>query len=204
MGETSLTRRALLYTHVDSSLQSERFRHLELELAGWIEAGPWVTSGAQSTPYRRDQPVMRLAVKAIARRRKKLRKAGRRMTELSSRDRHKLRIRVKKLRYAIEFFSALFPDRKRAKRCRDTLAALVDLQDSLGALNDLAKRPVLSAQGTGRTTRPEKDPLTASIPTPNALAASVSRHTQRARSAQLLQEAEGAFRRFCGVKPFWK
>ncbi len=196
-------RRALLYTQVDASLQSERFRHLELELARWIEAGLWVTTQADSVRRRRNQPVKRLAAKAIARRRKKLRKAGSRLAELSTRDRHKLRIRVKKLRYTVEFFSALFPSRKCAKRCRDSLSALVDLQDSLGALNDLVKQRVLSAQGTGATTRPESVLMVAKS-TPKLLAASEGLPSQSARRVHLLRRAERAFKRFCDVKPFWK
>ncbi len=196
-------RRRLLYKHVAAALQSKRFRQLELNLARWIELGPWLTSGTPAVCSRRNQPVIRLAAKAIARRRKKLKKAGRHMAELNRTERHKLRIRAKKLRYAIEFFSALFPERKHAKRCRNALSALVDLQDSLGALNDLGKQRVLSGHGTaGAATG--GDSLTETAPLPKALAAGVSQRTQGAHVAQLLRKVESAFDQFCAVKPFWK
>ena len=48
--------------------------------------------------------------------------------------RHACRIRVKRLRYGCEFFVAAFP----AKRASPYLAALKQLQDILGALNDIS------------------------------------------------------------------
>jgi CHAD domain-containing protein len=113
-----------------------------------------------------------------------------------------VRIRAKKLRYAVEFFSGLFPGKKRAKRCQETLSALRDLQDSLGALNDLARREILSSHGT-QETGTGRDPLTGAYVAPKVFTARVSYAAQAPRAAQLLQEAESAFKRFCGVKPFW-
>jgi len=45
-----------------------------------------------------------------------------------------VRIAAKKLRYAAEFFSSLYPH----KRTRRYIAALAELQEVLGALNDTA------------------------------------------------------------------
>ena len=45
-----------------------------------------------------------------------------------------MRIALKKLRYATEFFAALYPK----KRTKPHLAALKELQDGLGHLNDVA------------------------------------------------------------------
>lgn len=194
-------RRALAYGQVAASLQSERFRHLELELTRWIEAGRWVTNRGGSARPRRDRPVAQLAAEVLARRRKKLRRTGRHLAKLSRRDRHRLRIRAKKLRYAVEFLPGLFPGRKRAKRYRETLSALQDLQDSLGAINDLARRKILYSHGT-HGTRAGGYPLIGAAP--KAFAARVNFTAETARVAQLLQEAESAFKRFCRVKPFWE
>jgi triphosphatase len=196
-------RRGLLYGQIAKSLQSVRFRHLELDLARWIEAGRWVTIPSASASRRRDRPVTLLAAEALARRRKKLRKAGRHLTELSRKSRHRLRIRAKKLRYLIEFFSDLFPGKKRAKRCRVILSALKDLQDSLGALNDLARREVLSfdrAWATGL----RAGSLTGPDAVPKAFEARVAFAAQGTRVAQLLHEAKRAFKRFCSARPFWE
>jgi triphosphatase len=195
--------RAFVYGQVAASLRSERFRHLELELARWIEAGRWVKSRRGSASLRRDRPVTPLAAEALTRRRKKLRKTGRRLAELNHRDRHRLRIRGKKLRYTMQFFSGLFPGKKRARRCRDTLSTLKDLQDSLGALHDLARREVLSSHST-QATRPEGRPLTGSAAIPKAFVARVSFAAQKTHVTELMHEAESAFRRFCAIKPFWR
>ena len=48
--------------------------------------------------------------------------------------RHRLRIAIKKLRYALEFFAPLLP----GKRVRASLACLALIQDMLGGLNDHA------------------------------------------------------------------
>ena len=54
---------------------------------------------------------------------------------------HRLRIMIKRLRYAIEFFAPLFP----AKSQRRFLARMAQLQEDLGLLNDLANaRPKLA------------------------------------------------------------
>ena len=53
---------------------------------------------------------------------------------LSAEHRHELRIAVKKLRYLAEFYQPLFP----RKHSKPYLAALKDLQDGLGHLNDIA------------------------------------------------------------------
>ena len=184
-------RRALLYAQAGESLQSERFRHLELKVARWIETGPWVTSRNSPTPRWRDRSVTQLAAKALARWRKKLKKSGHHLARLNRTELHKLRIRAKKLRYAIEFFSDAFPGKKRAKRRRETLSALVALQDSLGALNDVAKRAALY-------------PLTRTDGPVKAFAAHLTPAAQRPCIAQLLQQAESAFQRFCAVEPFWE
>jgi adenylate cyclase len=55
---------------------------------------------------------------------------------------HALRIGVKRLRYAIEFFAPLY----RARDTRGALASLAALQDTLGALNDLARAGTLLGQ----------------------------------------------------------
>src|SRR5690606_33236983 len=55
---------------------------------------------------------------------------------------HALRIGVKRLRYAIEFFAPLYRERE----ARKALAILTGLQDGLGALNDLSRAGPLLMQ----------------------------------------------------------
>jgi len=195
-------RRTTAYAQVASSVRSRRFRRLELELAQWIEAGRWLTNQSVSATRRRGEAVTPLIVRALARRRRKLRKAGRRLTRLSRRRRHKLRVRAKKLRYIVEFSAGLFPGKKHAKRYAAILSALEALQDSLGALNDLARRGAVS-HGVS-VVQSEAARLTGSGLAPNPIASLVNPVAQQERVDQLLAEAVIAYRHFCTRKPFWE
>ena len=63
---------------------------------------------------------------------RKARKLALRHAELSPEERHKMRIAFKKLRYSLEFFAPVLPQR----RLKPYLAALAQLQDELGLIND--------------------------------------------------------------------
>ena len=86
----------------------------------------------------RDTPVGRISSALLKRRRRQLLKAGRNFATLTDRQRHKVRIGVKKLRYACEFFHAQFPE----ELTRPYIRRLANLQKHLGWHNDMivAKR----------------------------------------------------------------
>jgi len=64
--------------------------------------------------------------------------------QLGAGERHKLRIQVKKLRYAMDFFATLFRHSKRPRR-RFT-RALQELQDTLGSLNDTVVQQQIASE----------------------------------------------------------
>jgi len=70
----------------------------------------------------------------LERRYARVRKRGRKLRQLSAAELHRLRIAVKKLRYAMDFLVTLFA----AKRARDMVSHLARLQNILGAMNDAA------------------------------------------------------------------
>ncbi len=72
---------------------------------------------------------------------RKVRKRGRHLAALPAHDRHQLRIKLKKLRYAAEFFGPLFAPRRRVKAFNAATAAL---QEELGKLNDMATAKALA------------------------------------------------------------
>jgi CHAD domain-containing protein len=78
-----------------------------------------------------DQPLDAFAAASLERAHRKLMKAARRMDWTDERRRHAVRIRVKRLRYACEFFAPIFD----AGRFLDSLKLL---QQILGELNDIA------------------------------------------------------------------
>lgn len=116
------------------AVQSRRYQELLLSLGAWLAAEPWLAALPPEGLPRVHGPVAQFAREVLERQRRRLRKRGRGFARLSPQERHRLRIAAKRLRYAGEFFSALFP----GKEARSHLKSLAALQDVLGALNDAA------------------------------------------------------------------
>ena len=101
----------------------------------WLELGRVLADAA----WQQDQAALALPLSSFApallqQRAAALKKRGKRLGELDADGRHRLRIAAKKLRYAAEFFAALFPKR----RVRPYVQALAGMQAVLGGLNDAA------------------------------------------------------------------
>lgn len=100
-----------------------------LQLTRALCAGQW--RGETARPVAANGTLLEFAAKFMSRRYARVKKCGRHISQLGFTDLHRLRIQVKRLRYAIEFFLPLFEDKSAG-----TLRALVDLQELLGRLND--------------------------------------------------------------------
>lgn len=180
------------YRRAADCVRSERFGAAVLDLVAWVETGDWSSAEGEHRQALRTRPVAAHAKAELSRLRKRVKRKGSGIRDLSVTQRHKLRIRAKRLRYATEFFAGTFPDEASSKRRQDSLAALKDVQDALGGLNDLATRSALIADGLAVD------------------AEQTERAAARARLAapeteeSLLHKAEQAFARFAAVKPFWK
>ncbi len=116
------------YAAAIAALSHPRFTHLMLSLGQWCQTGPWTAAPAPSAP------LGHLAARTLDKRFARVRKDLRALARLPADERHLLRIRVKKLRYATEFFESLYAGRHHRK----FVATLAALQDHLGALNDIA------------------------------------------------------------------
>jgi CHAD domain-containing protein len=112
------------------TLASTRHGLFQVRLARWLEKN---TSGE-------NRPLAVFAANALAKRDRKLRRAGKGLDGSSSERLHDTRIAAKKARYAGEFFRDLFGH----KATRRYLRALRRIQDGLGAMNDadMARRLV--------------------------------------------------------------
>jgi triphosphatase len=177
--------RAKAYGSAVGSVRSDRFRYAGLDAAEWIEAGPWTRD--EHLRERRDEKVADHAAKLLSRGRKRIRKDGADLRALSTKKRHKLRIRAKNLRYAVEFFAGVFPGEKNAERREAAHTALKELQDQLGALNDLAQREALAADGHDLADHAH------GLLSP-----------KEADKDKLLDRAQKAHADFAAVKSFWK
>jgi inorganic triphosphatase YgiF len=183
-----------------AAIVSRRFRMQTLATAEWIESGPWTKARSPAVARLREQPLHKHARQELSRRWRKIAKKGRILRELSTRQRHKLRIAVKKLRYGVDFFAGAFPGHKAKKRRKDFAQALKMLQNALGSLNDVAVRDKLGADlasaGTSRSQR------TASRR--QAFAAGLVVGEQDARVEELLADGIEALHDLRQTAPFWK
>jgi CHAD domain-containing protein len=187
-GKALLSAQTTAYAQAGEAVDSTRFRALTLEGAAWLEAGAWTTD--RRLEKIRDASAAAFAAEALDKRRRKIRKDGKDLASLSPDDRHHLRLRGKTLRYAAEDLATLFPDHpKRADRFIKTTRAL---QDSLGALNDLAAREALAREVALSSGEPEA-----------AFAAGRLTAGGPEREAELLGAAQAAHDAFVEAKSFW-
>ena len=133
------------------------------------------------------------------RRWKKILKRGRKLRDLDPQRRHKLRIQVKKTRYAAEFFAGAFSSRKAGRRRKTFLRKIEPLQDGLGDLNDIVVDRQLAAKLTRRKKRKRRGDQIAQ----RAFAAGELAGQEEARIDAVLTAAEKSYAGFARVKPFW-
>ncbi len=123
------------------AVRSRRYQRLVLRLSAWIDAEGWRLAAPAPEPLQ--TPVTDFAARVLEKRYQQVRKRGRRLAKRSPAELHRLRIAIKKFRYATDFFASLYP----GKTARDTLKRLGQLQDILGAMNDAATVVDLMMQG---------------------------------------------------------
>lgn len=111
---------------------SPAFNETLVRVLRWIDEAPWRTSQQRLAAFAA-QALDRLHSKAL-----------KKVDWSDAAERHRLRIRVKRLRYAADAFADAFPGSSRY------LAALERLQDDFGDLNDMAvARRLTSAEPRG-------------------------------------------------------
>lgn len=107
-------------------------------------------------------------------------------------DRHRLRLGLKRLRYSVDFFEALFPK----KAMKPTLKTLSRLQDALGAFNDAASAPLLIDAAIAHA--PKKD--AAALARAALFVAGWAAH----QSERDWTKAKSLWADFAATEPFWR
>lgn len=178
------------------AVESDRYRHLVMNVALWLLDGTWLKSDDPLRIAGRERSGVAFAQDVLAARRRKVVKKTRKLKRLSVPERHKLRIAVKKLRYATEFFAGLFDGRKSGKARKRFSKHLKELQNTLGKLNDIAVHDKLARQfarsGRKDGARPEK-----------AFAMGVLTGRERGLARNLTVDAMAAGAALSGSRPFW-
>jgi CHAD domain-containing protein len=192
-------KRQRAFRRARAAVGSARFRLLLIDLAAWIEVGEWLSADDPLQRLGRETSIERFATAELDRRWKKILKRGRKLRGLDPRRRHKLRIAVKKIRYASEFFADVFPGAKSKRRQRVFLKRLKPVQDCLGELNDITVHQHLTsdlaaepARGAHRNGEGKK-----------AFAAGLLSGHEQARLADVLDAAERSFGRCEQVRRYW-
>ena len=116
------------------AVASTRYAVLLLKLGGFFLREPWQQLAGDPSATLRALPLLEFTASVLERRHKRTVKSGRSLEQLDAAGLHALRIQIKKLRYAAEFFSALY----NKGEVREYLSALAGLQELLGGLNDAA------------------------------------------------------------------
>jgi len=115
------------------ALDDPRCTDLLLELTLWVDRHFGRTNDQSAPPQKAPcQTIADFATQLLKARRRKVRKLGKKIGKLDTAQLHELRIRIKKLRYAVEFFRDLW----RGARVKKYLSTLKHLQNSLGTAHD--------------------------------------------------------------------
>jgi triphosphatase len=132
--EQCLRARDRNYDTARDAIRSPRYTAFVLNFSLWLDEAPWRTTRKTNRREILGAPLKAYAGPLLERHHRKLVKQGRRLASKTPEKRHKLRLAVKKMRYASEFFASLYSPQK----SRAMIGDLACLQTTLGDLNDLA------------------------------------------------------------------
>ena len=171
-------------------LAEPRAQAFLIDLVRFVEMRGWFMPQDFAQTERLAEPVARLAETALDRHWKKVRKSARGLESLDAARRHELRKQAKKLRYAVEFFSPLYP----AKRVEPFVKRLKALQTAFGDLNDAATVKAMFT-GTDRCS-------TCELPVQRAIGWLIG--ASQLRADDRWTGAKGLWRDLRETGPFWK
>jgi inorganic triphosphatase YgiF len=121
-----------LHAAVSAALASPRHTRLVLSLTRWVCGCGWRASMSERDQRRLSAGGRKFGHKLLTNTRRRLLKRGGKARQANPEECHRLRIAVKKMRYATEFFQAFYP----SKQIQACAGALEELQDDLGCLID--------------------------------------------------------------------
>jgi triphosphatase len=135
--------RAETYDRVVDALKAQRSRDMFLDLVEWTASKDWRKDAASA-------PIGKFAARRLDAVWRTVKRKGARLGDLEEKQLHRLRISVKKLRYAVDFLAPLFAK----KRVRKFASSLEKLQDCLGLVHDdMISRQIVAEFALGETAR---------------------------------------------------
>jgi inorganic triphosphatase YgiF len=174
--------REAAYGEARSAIGSDRFLNLMLSARLWFVEPPWTEDAGVERPARD------VAAEILERRHRKAKRLIKDAERLEEAELHALRLRLKKLRYAAEFFVPLFAERS----VKAYVKAIAEPQQTLGHLNDT------------RTLKPLLEQLAAcSSGEAAAKAVGAIAGFYAARSESIYKAAPSALKSFSRARRFW-
>jgi CHAD domain-containing protein len=187
LGFTAAVLRERAAAEAYAAVVASDFMGLSLRLAAWFDAGLWPEPPGAEAATLLAQPLDRHAVALLKKSHKRFLAAGAHLADAGANELHGLRIDAKRLRYITEFFRPLFP----GKASRRYVAALREIQDILGTLNDAVVARGLAAKLAAQDDK--HGPRTAGL-----VAGWSAAETEAAR-----QRFAEVWRRFTKAQRFW-
>jgi triphosphatase len=186
-------RRKHAFEQAKAVVTSARYRRVVLGTAIWLIDGAWLRRKNEAG----DRPIEAFAHDVLGKRTRRILKTIKRVADLNPSDRHKLRIAVKKLRYAGGFFASLVAKSK-GKKARERFdKQLKAMQSALGTLNDMAVHERLARQyidaGPAARRRPQK-----------AYAAGMLTGREQSAAHACTAAAIRATKRLARARAFWR
>jgi inorganic triphosphatase YgiF len=184
-------RRDIAAESAKAAIATPRYRLLIFNILQWIEDGKWLKQ-SRSQAKRKIRP---FAADLFERRTRKARRKAKRAGEVDAHARHKLRIAIKKLRYALYFFETLYSHDGSAKALSRYKKYLKDLQDNLGALNDIAVHQKLAIKFAAGSSGPKPELV--------SFAAGMIAGCERSEIQPILTEVTETARKLRRARSFW-
>jgi inorganic triphosphatase YgiF len=156
LAEVAERARVEAHDRVGKEILAPRHTEAVLRLLRWFEGRGWRAARAPETATALIAPIGTIAPGILDRRRRAVRKRCRRFAQLTPRERHRLRIAVKKLRYTVELLGSLYDPwdlrryTGRLKRVQEDLGHANDLRVAYGLVIELSRQaepaePVIDA-----------------------------------------------------------
>jgi len=139
LADAAIRRKRAAYDSAVEAIGSRRYAESVLKLARWFETRAWREEPASEQTAALFAPISEVAPRLIERRWRQVVKRSRRFAKRSQKERHRLRIALKKQRYVIEFLTGLFD----AGEVKAFARRLRPLQEQLGRLNDVCTAQAL-------------------------------------------------------------
>ena len=191
-------KKAGAYEQVSDALISARYRYLLIDLCALGHADDLGRAGADAPGL--DQPLSELASSALSRAHHRLLKQGDGFETLSKSDRHEVRIALKRLRYALDFFGSIFDGELKKKFSK----RLARLQDDLGRMNDVAVAESMLAGLVGVANNGSEPAAPGVSHGQLAFAAGAILGWHRRRAAEIDLQLVKDWNSFVRAQPFWQ